>query len=365
MRLAFFTPGLAGRGGIETVLVNLLGQLHQEGSDARLFIFGGSKEKDWLQNLPWVKEIEQARLPKPARLFFYLQQALSELRRWQPDAIVCTYPTTLQLARTCKSILMLKDVPAILWLHGPLAVHRNIERALPMADGHICICKERSEEVKAALSRLAPDLDPPVCIAYNGTAAAPKQTIEPAGTPTFVYVGRFLYGEEKNVGDILKAAAQLHGDFRIRLIGDGPAEEKRKLQELADRLDLSESVEWLGWHSDPWAAAGNATALVLASSYEGFGMVVVEAMSHGLPVISSEFGPSVRELIEPGKTGWLFPVGDFAALGSIMQSLIDGTTTLPNRAEIRIAGAKFSTENMAASFRSGIQLMISRKVQAG
>lgn len=363
MRIAFFIPIIAGRGGIETVLANLIKQLRAEGDDPRLFIYSGSRDKEWLQHFPWVKEIGQPKSPRPVRLYRYFQQTVKEMRRWKPDIIVCTHPSTLQIARICRPVSRSTDVPVVLWLHGPLHVYRDIEKALLVADGHICLCKARAEEVEAALARLAPGLDLPVCVSYNGTSVGRKYSVERATTPTFVYVGRLLFGEEKRLGDIVRAASQLRGEFRILFVGDGPDEEKRKLRELAEKSGISDKLEWLGWRSEPWATIECATALILASSYEGFGLVVIEALSLGLPVIASDCGAIAKEVLEPGKTGWTFPVGDVAALASIMQSLIDRTVALPNSDGLKQIGTNFSIESTAASFRYAVEQIRARKTR--
>lgn len=267
----------------------------------------------------------------------------------------------MRLARFCRRILGMRKVPVALWLHGPLSFHAGIEKNLPTADGHICICRERADEIRQALSQLAPGLDPPICIAYNGTSVDKKYSVRRAKTPVFVYMGRILFEDQKRVVDIVQAAARLRGEFRIQFVGDGPEEDKQRLLQVAKSTGVSEKLEWLGWQSEPWAVIPFATALILASSYEGFSMVMAEALMLGVPILCSEFGATASEVIIPGKTGWTFAVGDVAGLAAIMQSLIDGSVPLPRPEEVRRIGAKFSTESMAESFRSALETMRARK----
>ncbi|MGA7313487.1 MAG: glycosyltransferase [Silvibacterium sp.] len=364
MKIAFFIPIIAGRGGVETVLVNLLRELRAEGDDPRLFIYSGSRKKEWLQQLPWVKEIGSPDQHRAVRLWTYFRQTIEELRRWKPDAIVCTHPSTLKLARFCRRILRSKNVPVVLWLHGPLSVHAGIERALPAADGHICICRERAEEVEHALSVPALHSHRPIVVAYNGTSVDRRYSLRRAATPSFVYIGRLLFEDQKRVGDIVKAAARLEGDFRLRLVGDGPEDDKQRLFQLADRSGISEKLEWLGWQSEPWSKIQSATALIIASSYEGFSMSIIESLALGLPVVCAEF-PGVSEAVIPGKTGWTFPVGDVPALAAILQSIIDQQFPLPPVEDVKRSGAQFSVANMAASFRSALEMMNAEKSRIG
>jgi UDP-D-galactose:(glucosyl)LPS alpha-1,6-D-galactosyltransferase len=73
----------------------------------------------------------------------------------------------------------------------------------------------------------------------------------------------------------------------------------------------------------------SASLLVLASDYEGFGLVVVEALARGIPVISTNVaGPS--DIIKDGVNGWLIPPGDFEGLNMILQKVINGEMALPS-----------------------------------
>ncbi|EQD75263.1 Glycosyl transferase, group 1 domain protein, partial [mine drainage metagenome] len=68
------------------------------------------------------------------------------------------------------------------------------------------------------------------------------------------------------------------------------------------------------------AAMTEAEALVLPSEYEAFGLVLLEALAHGTPVIASRVG-GIPEFIEPERSGLLVPPGDAAALTDAMEQL--------------------------------------------
>lgn len=352
MRIAIFIPIIGGQGGVERVLVNLLRELHSSGDDARLFIFSGSCKKEWLEQIPWVKEVGNPSQARLLRLCTYVWEAWKLLRKWKPDAVVCTHPSTLRLARFIRSVFRWKYVPVVLWLHVPLSVQNGINEALTAADGHICICRERANEVRSALPHGS---KMPVHVVYNGTSVGREYSVDSPAIPTFVYIGRLFVGGEKRVGDVLAAAALLRGEYRLKIVGDGPPDEVRKLHEMADQPGIRDKVEWLGWQKEPWQVISQATALVLASSYEGFSMVTVEALALGLTVIGSKSGGIAEEVLTPGKTGWTFPVGDIEQLASIMQAIVDQTIELPRSESVKEIGAKFSTENMAAAFRAAIE----------
>lgn len=123
-----------------------------------------------------------------------------------------------------------------------------------------------------------------------------------------VFVGRL--STEKGVETLLHAWRDLP-DTQLKLIGDGP------LLDKAISLS-SKSVEVLGRknHSEVLDNIANALFLVMPSEwYEGFPMVIVEAMACGVPVLASRLG-AMAEIIEDGRTGLLFEPGNVKDLVS-------------------------------------------------
>jgi glycosyltransferase involved in cell wall biosynthesis len=118
--------------------------------------------------------------------------------------------------------------------------------------------------------------------------AAPKTR---ASRFTILYVGRFY--RRKRVNLLLEAAAQLQAvlpKLEVRIVGAGPcADEWRK---LAAELNLGETVTWLGEISraDLAAEYNRADVFCLPSVQEGFGIVLLEAMAAGKPIVAARAG---------------------------------------------------------------------------
>jgi UDP-D-galactose:(glucosyl)LPS alpha-1,6-D-galactosyltransferase len=111
---------------------------------------------------------------------------------------------------------------------------------------------------------------------------------------------------------------------------------------------VDDKIEWFGWQADPWKFAQGASALVMTSAHEAFGMVLIESLAHGLPIVSSDCVSGPREVIEPGRSGWLFPVGDVNQLAAILQNMIDHPEVLPAREQVFECAQKFSISAVAA-----------------
>ena len=78
----------------------------------------------------------------------------------------------------------------------------------------------------------------------------------------------------------------------------------------------------LGYQSNPWKFLSKSNLFVLPSIWEGFGNVIVESMLIGIPVISSDCPSGPREILNNGKSGKLFQVGDYNHLANIMEEII-------------------------------------------
>jgi UDP-D-galactose:(glucosyl)LPS alpha-1,6-D-galactosyltransferase len=268
----------------------------------------------------------------------------------------------VRLARWAASIARLSNVPILCWLHCSYR-YLKMQNEVQKADANLCICLERLEEVRAFVSQSDRHQagEVPVFLVYSGTSIGARRPIKRAEIPTFLFVGRIQYEGTKRVKDIIEAAGNIRGDFAIKLLGDGFPEEKDKIRLLATQLGIHDRIEWLGWHTDPWGAIEEATAMILPSDSEGFSMVTIEALSMGVPVIASDFGGISKEAVIPNRTGWIFPVGDVPALSRILQSVIDNPAILPDSETVRKAASRFSTEQMAEDFRTAIAATRKRK----
>ncbi len=107
---------------------------------------------------------------------------------------------------------------------------------------------------------------------------------------------------------------------KLWIISDGV--NRKNLELLSSRFGLNENIVFFGWVSDIHTFLAKSSIFVLSTFREGFGYVLIEAMLHGLPVISTDapFGPS--EIIDKGRYGILTPIGDSVGMAKKIQTLL-------------------------------------------
>jgi glycosyltransferase involved in cell wall biosynthesis len=122
----------------------------------------------------------------------------------------------------------------------------------------------------------------------------------------------------KGVDDLLRAASLTRDavpEARFLLVGRG--DQRRLLEEIVRRLDLAERVRFLGFRRDVQDILAGSDVLALPSQWEGFGLVLLEAMNAGLPVVGTRRG-AIPEVVIDGETGLLVPPRDPEALATAL-----------------------------------------------
>jgi glycosyltransferase involved in cell wall biosynthesis len=191
------------------------------------------------------------------------------------------------------------------------------------------------------------------------TAAAPASTVRyglrPPAVPAvarspheLLAVGRLE--PQKGMDVLLRALRQIVGEFpdvRLRIAGEGS--ERAALEKQARDLGLGDRVAFLGQRDDVISLMAESGLLVHGARWEGFGLVLLEAMAAGTPVVATRVG-GVAEVVADGETGLLVAPEDSAALAAGVSALLRD----PARAHAMGAAgrrrleADFAPERMAA-----------------
>ena len=154
----------------------------------------------------------------------------------------------------------------------------------------------------------------------------------------FLTVGRLV--AVKNINLQIRAVAEVakkYPNIELRIVGDGP--ERKKLELKIKNYKLQNYVKFFGWQNNLEEFYSQANAFLLTSDSEGWGMVVVEAVNYGLPVIMTDVG-CAGELIENEKSGLVVPVSNQIKLEKAMIRIINDDNLRKKLAEGALSAIK-------------------------
>ena len=148
---------------------------------------------------------------------------------------------------------------------------------------------------------------------------------------------------EKNISNLLKSISLIKNqnnsiDIKLLIAGDGPLKSNLKLE--SKELGIESEVFFAGIIKNPFIYLDIADLFVLSSDFEGFGIVIIEAMSLGKTIVSTESeGPS--EILKKGKLGYLCKINDPEDLA---KKILMALKNPINEEELKIESKKYSLD---------------------
>jgi len=334
-KILFTTPTLAF-GGAERVLLTLLKHLDRSQYDPVLVTL--SKTGPYVSELP-ADGLRVYDLKRRGRLSFPLLvvHMMQIFHRERPNvAIGVTGLANFVLLTACR--LMKKPVPVIVSEHiTPTQMYNSSEEPLGWIKKllikrlypHTHVIIAVSQGVRNDLINHFGLKVEKIQVIYDPVDLERIRTLSQEkvshpwfenGTPIILSAGRLT--AQKDYPMLIKAFTLVKSEIPAKLVilGDGP--EMPRLKKLTHRLGIAQEVAFLGYQQNPYKYMRYATLFALSSRFEGFGLVLVEAMALGLPVVATRCPSGPDEILENGTHGLLVPVGNHQALAQAMISLI-------------------------------------------
>jgi glycosyltransferase involved in cell wall biosynthesis len=156
--------------------------------------------------------------------------------------------------------------------------------------------------------------------------------------PLVVSVGRLVH--QKGFDILLRAFRKVRDVKAAKLLLVGDGEKREELTSLAQSLHLQNDVLFLGMQENPFQFIGRAEVFCLASRYEGFGNVILEAMSLGVPVIVTDCPSGPSEIVEKGKYGILVPTENADAIAEALIRVLSDNQLRAGLSELSLKRAK-------------------------
>ncbi|MDO8548706.1 MAG: glycosyltransferase family 4 protein, partial [Ignavibacteria bacterium] len=217
-----------------------------------------------------------------------------------------------------------------------------------------------SEATKNTLLKNAPWLNPnKIKIIYNGinienydeykTKDLRNELGIPENIPLIGFVGRLSV--QKGIEYLLKAFLEIKKRLNAHLLIAGTGELDQYIRDFISKNNLNDSVHLLGFRDDINNIMRTIDLLVLPSLWEGFGIVLIEAMAAGKPCISTQIS-SMPEIVENNNSGIIIPPKDSAFLAEACIKIISNKE-LANKMGLegkRIVNKRFTIRKMIDSY---------------
>lgn len=321
-----------GCGGAERVCTLLAQDLHARGFTCSVITLS-TRHSDFYSLPPAVDRLKLDffnKTPHAAAAFAAFVKGNTKLRRALADtAADCVISFMDKVNIHCAVAARRLNVPLIATVH----IHpqyacldwrwRCLRRfTYPLCDRIVCV----SRGIRSALPWL-PEHKCPVI--YNPIPSGPRPERPfrpPPGLDTnrrwVLSVGRLT--PQKGYDVLLKAFHRVHkrcADWNLVILGEGDCRDS--LEALAARLGIADRIMLPGQTKDVLPYYSACDLFVLPSRFEGFGNVLVEAMSAGMPVISTDCPSGPAEIISHGENGWLVPVDDVGSLAAMLAATME------------------------------------------
>ena len=162
------------------------------------------------------------------------------------------------------------------------------------------------------------------CVYIPNVIESVPEKLAPLNNKRLVSVGRL--SPEKGFMDLLKIYTLLHKDYpdwKLDIVGDGV--EKERLEKFIEEHELQDFDTLHGFRDKDYIdnLLHDSSIYLLTSYTESFGIVLIEAMSHGVPCIAFDSAEGARELIQSGKNGYLIKNRSYTAFIKKVSDLID------------------------------------------
>ena len=270
----------------------------------------------------------------------------------QARAVICHGNRAFRLARRALG----GRIPII------AVAHNYRTKRFPHADAILCITTHaRDTFLQAGFARkklfLMPNMvripsPPSIPPAGGGERGGERQ---PGNPPVIGTLGRLI--ARKGFHDWIEALALLRDrglDFRAVLGGEG--EERDALAQRVSERGLEDRFEFLGWVKNDANFYGSIDLFVMPSRHEPFGIVLIESMAYGVPVVTTLVeGP--RDIVTDGKDALTVPAQDPAAMADAMARLLTDpalAAKLARSARAR-AAKEYSPEAMAGRLKEALE----------
>jgi glycosyltransferase involved in cell wall biosynthesis len=179
----------------------------------------------------------------------------------------------------------------------------------------------------------------------------------------FYFVGRLV--DQKKPLELISVFASIIRELpecKLICVGEGPL--RKECQVLVESLNMTDSIALIGYRNNPFESVAPGSIFVLNSSFEGQGIVLLEAMAQGLICVASDCG-GVPDVITHQENGFLFRTNDQAALKNTIYQVLsmdmNRLNALRHKAYTEVV-EKYNPEKIAGDYMKVYQRLLRNKL---
>ncbi|MGH2396976.1 MAG: glycosyltransferase [bacterium] len=330
MRILFVLPELKG-GGAERVVLDLLRMLERSRFECTLFLLKR-------EGVYWGEVPAGVTLVAPegyGRLRYRFPALLGRLLWHARQSALIVGALELEATYLAYSAGALARKRVIGWVHTVLAEQlkrvppwhrRAVEVIYPRLIRVVFASHGGLESARGVVhldwnrATVIPNLLDPTRLDRAASENLPEWAVKVVGKPTILGIGRL--DSPKGFDVLIEAHARLRRtglDHHLLILGDGPLRADLKL--LVKRLSVEDTVFMPGFTPNPYPIMKRTSLFVLSSRFEGLPVVVLEALTLGLPVVATDC-PGTGEILDAGRYGLIVPRDDPGALAQAVAKVL-------------------------------------------
>ena len=357
MKRILFKSGHLGFGGVERVQTEYMNYLYSVNADFKVVLDKDLAEQNvmaahlkcpvvYLKKNNDVLELEDARANKNKSFLYKIKYNLAlnkdrKLTKTGFSKIVNDFKPEIAINfhdLYYFDLDVLKNAKTILWVHSALiSPWRNLEKGLKylkkMSKYDLIVCV--SKEIMEQIIELRPELKNKTTYLYNPVNF---ERIEKLSNEEFsdtvvgaycntplqnkkylLMVSRLDWGKDfEALFQGFEIAKEKGYDGELYVIGEGENKDKQKIIELLEKNKFKSNIHLLGAKTNPFNWMKKCDKFILSSKFEGLPTVLIEALTVNDTVISSNCKTGPIEILENGKIGYLFTVGDSEELARLI-----------------------------------------------